>query len=214
MATTGDRRVPRVRSAASRAKSEFLATMSHEIRTPMNGVIGMTRTAAGYASSAAEQRDYAETVRAARTRCSQSSTTSWISRRLKPASSSIEATPFDFRAVVEDVAELLAPNAREKHLDLLVRYAADAPRHVIGDAGRVRQVVLNLTGNAIKFTAAGYVMIEVGGTVDPTGSALLHLRVEDSGIGIRPDQVPHLFDRFTQADASTTRRPSGCGCRP
>ena len=123
----------------------------------------------------------------------------------------LETAPFDLLGVVDDVAELLAPTARKKGLALIVRFAPDAPRYVIGDAGRVRQVLLNLAGNAIKFTATGYVVIDAGGAATAEGIGMVHLRVEDSGVGIRPEQVAHLFHRFTQADASTTRKFGGTG---
>ncbi|MGQ0567144.1 MAG: response regulator [Gemmobacter sp.] len=196
--------------AANRAKSAFLANMSHEIRTPMNGVVGMAELLCDTALSE-EQRLFAETIRSSGEALLVIINDILDYSKIEAERLTLHPEPFDLERTIHEVAMLLQPRARGKGIDIIIDFDMFMPTRYIGDPGRLRQVLTNLVGNAVKFTETGHVLIRVVGLEKTPGNQQLHVTVEDTGIGIPADQLDLIFGEFNQVESASNRKFEGTG---
>lgn len=195
---------------ANRAKSEFLANMSHEIRTPMNGVIGMTALLQQTALTPS-QNDYVETINVSSEALLNVLNDILDFSKIEAGKLSLHPELFNLQKIMDEIGQIMAMNARNKGVDLIIHYPPDIPQYIVGDPGRIRQIMINLCSNAIKFTQKGHVIVETKCEKIKNEKVYLRIKVIDSGIGIDKEHQKHIFEKFTQADSSNSRRYDGAG---
>jgi len=196
--------------AASKAKSEFLANMSHEIRTPMNGILGMAELLANTVTTD-RQKDFLNVINNSASDLLRIINDILDFSKIEAGAFDLVPEPFDLKTAVNDVTSILNPKAQEKNLELIINYPTSVGQSFIGDAGRLKQVLTNLVGNAIKFTENGYITIDVKIASTRNNISIVDISIKDTGIGIDANKLEGVFNKFTQADNSTTRVYGGTG---